>query len=431
KLLFRQNGISHLLAVSGFHVGLIYSILLSLFFFISASSTAGKLIRLFAIVLLWFYAYITGGTPSVLRATFMISLFVAGSLTGHKSHPFNTLCIAAFTLLIINPFTLFDIGFQLSFLAVAGILISQVLLRDRMNFQNQWLRKFTGFVCVCMAAQISTLPLTLYSFGAFSPYFLIGNIIAIPLIYIIIFLSLPALSLFLISGISLNPIIRTIEILFDLLARLLSQISALPYAYPDTIKITFEHVWLLYAVCFCFVLWALLKSKIAAIGAILFGVLLFLPFRKWEQDHRKQIIILNNTPGNSLFAHSNNYYAHISTIPREYETGMAEKYFGISNVKQHQFGASISIENKKILFLDTDSLRYATSKTPLPIDFLVLKRGCKGDLTKINQLFSPQQLILDGSLSDYWLKKWRQEAEELGIPCFNMKENGAFSYFFH
>lgn len=431
KALFRHNGISHLLAVSGFHVGLIYSILLSCFFFIPRNTKAGKYIRALTLIILWFYALLTGATPSVLRATFMITLFVAGSLIGKKGFTLNTLCFAALCLLIIQPYTLFDIGFQLSFVSVAGILISQTMLSDWLNRQRQWVRYPVSFVSVCIAAQAATLPLTLYYFGAFSPYFLIGNLIAIPVIYLILFLSIPYLCLFLCSGITWIYADKAVKSLFTLLHQMLGSVGSLPFAYPDAIRPEPEQVILLYALFLSLLIASFYKSRKAFPVSLILFTLLFLPFKRWKQDVREQIVILNNTPGNTIFACHKGSYTIISARENANEKAMAENYFGINNPKQMSGTSSISVSGQKILFLDTDSLRFAGTQTPLEVDFLVLKRGCKGDLTKINQLFSAKTVILDGSLSSFWREKWLREAGEAGIICYDMKENGAFSHFFH
>lgn len=431
KLLFRRNGISHLLAVSGFHVGLIYSILLAGFFFVSANSLNGKLIRIAAVMVLWLYALLAGATPSVLRATFMITLFVAGSLTGRKSYPLNTLCFAAFCLLIIQPCTLWDIGFQLSVLAVAGILLAHHLLSEYLTKQNAWLRKAISFVSICTAAQIATLPLTLFYFGSYSPYFLIGNLIAIPLIYSALFITIPYLIIHLSLGFSSVYINDCIRFLFKTLSHLLGEITRLPYASPDTVRLHPEQVILLYLLLLCIVCCFFFRKKAPGISGIICFLLLFLPYNSLKQDARAQVIILNNTPAPVLFLKNGSSYSVLSTLIRDNEREMAEKYFSSSITDHRTFSSCITVANKRILFLDTDSLRYAHSPAPLPVDFLILKRGCKGDLTKINALFTPQMLLLDGSLSTYWRNKWIQEATVLGIPYYNMKENGAFSYFFH
>ena len=431
KALFRHNGISHLLAVSGFHVGLIYSILLSCFFFIPRNTKAGKYIRGLVLIILWFYALLTGATPSVLRATFMITLFVAGSLIGKKGFTLNTLCVAAFCLLIIQPYTLFDIGFQLSFVSVTGILLSQIILSDWLTRQKNGVRSIIGFISVCIAAQIATLPLTLYYFGAFSPYFLIGNLIAIPVIYLILFLSIPYLCIYICFETTRSYADKILKALFDFLNQMLSTVESFPYSYPDTIRPTPEQTALLYVLLITLVITYINKSRKGIYPALILFTLLFFPFRELKLDARAQIQILNNIPHHTLFVCNKNEYTVISTQKSNNETAMAERYFGITKAK-HQPGSScISVSDRKILFLDTDTLRYATSEKALAVDFLVLKRGCKGDLTKINQIFSPQILILDGSLSSFWREKWLREASDAGIICYDMKENGAFSYFFH
>ncbi|MGL5921172.1 MAG: hypothetical protein ACRCZQ_11845, partial [Bacteroidales bacterium] len=253
----------------------------------------------------------------------------------------------------------------------------------------------------------------------------------IPVIYLILFLSIPYLCLFLCSGITWIYADKALKSLFTLLHQMLGSVGSLPFAYPDAIRPEPEQVILLYALFLSLLIASFYKSRKALPVSLILFTLLFLPFKRWKQDVREQIVILNNTPGNTIFACHKGSYAVISARENANEKAMAENYFGINNPKQISSTSGISVSGQKILFLDTDSLRFAGTQTPLEVDFLVLKRGCKGDLTKINQVFSAKTVILDGSLSSFWREKWLREAGEAGIVCYDMKENGAFSHFFH
>lgn len=117
---FTNTGAMHVLAVSGLHIGIIMQILMVVFSQFPRFISKRKAIFT-VVVLMWFYAFITGLSPSVLRAVFMFSVLVVAQLMGKNYSAINTLFFTGFVLIFINPFTLFDIGFQLSFLAMLGI----------------------------------------------------------------------------------------------------------------------------------------------------------------------------------------------------------------------------------------------------------------------------------------------------------------------
>jgi competence protein ComEC len=177
---FIDIGIIHVLAVSGLHVGIIYMFLLVLFRPFNKNRW-GKKISLFAkILVLLFFAFLTGLSPSVLRATLMFSTMIAGKIMNRNSHILNSVFLSACLLLSINPFLLFDVGFQLSYSAVIGILLFQPLIYRNRKCKIKavdWVWQLTS---VSIAAQLGTFSLTLLYFKQFPTYFLLGNIIAIP-----------------------------------------------------------------------------------------------------------------------------------------------------------------------------------------------------------------------------------------------------------
>ena len=179
---FAKAGMSHILAISGLHVGIVFLFLNKLLGFL-AFTRAGRIART-AMVLLILLAYmlLTGCAPAVCRAVLMISIAQIGQLFYQQSFGMNTLAAAGFLLLLINPAALLDVGFQLSFAAVAGIL----LLAPRI--QN-WAEKRAHYrgtdliqsASVCLAAQVFTAPLVFYHFGTFPTYFLFANLLLLPI----------------------------------------------------------------------------------------------------------------------------------------------------------------------------------------------------------------------------------------------------------
>jgi competence protein ComEC len=179
---YSEAGATHLLAVSGLHVGLIYGLFVLVFSIYKrdrkhfTKGYAGLVL-----FMLWFYAFVTGLSPSVLRAVTMFSIMVVANTLNRKGNIFNTLALSAFVLLCFNPNLLFEVGFQLSYAAVAGILFMQPRLSRLIYFDAKLLNWVWEVLTVTLAAQIATAPFSLLYFNQFPVYFLVTNLFAIPL----------------------------------------------------------------------------------------------------------------------------------------------------------------------------------------------------------------------------------------------------------
>jgi competence protein ComEC len=180
---FRAAGIMHLLCVSGLHVGLLAVMVGGLFLWLG-EERRGRILRgSLQLLVLWGFALLTGLAPATVRAALMFSLFIISHMMGRRTDSLNLLSLAAIVMLMVDPLLLFNTGWQLSFCAVAGILLARPAIQ---LFHNP----FWQTASVCLAATLATLPVILSSFHTFQPYFLIANIIIVPLAALILVLSL-------------------------------------------------------------------------------------------------------------------------------------------------------------------------------------------------------------------------------------------------
>ena len=180
RRVFSSSGAMHVLSVSGLHVAIIFAVINFLFGFLKRNKHGRFIFTASIILVLWFYAFITGLSPSVLRATAMFSVYIIGENIYRKANIYNSLALTAFFLLLINPNSLFDIGFQLSYSALFGIVVIEPKLREHVNVKNRVLRYFVSLITVSVAAQIATFPLTSFYFSQFPTYFWLTNIFIIP-----------------------------------------------------------------------------------------------------------------------------------------------------------------------------------------------------------------------------------------------------------
>ena len=184
---FQASGAAHVLAVSGLHTGIIYGVLIGLLTLGGHvkpryENRAGRwTISMLIIIVMWFYAWLTGMTPSVVRAVLMVSIFEVGRMAYRQAISLNTIAAAAVLILLVKPTDLWSVSFQLSFAATAAIVILMSAFRHLVISKYRSLNYLAGILLVSIAAQLGTLPLTMYYFGQMSNYFLLTNLIVLPL----------------------------------------------------------------------------------------------------------------------------------------------------------------------------------------------------------------------------------------------------------
>lgn len=183
---YSSAGGMHLLAVSGLHVGLIWWVLQRMTGWLSLIFRKGSQQTVLVVALLWFYAFLTGFSSSVSRSVCMFSFFSLSRIMGERLHPLNAIFVSAFLLVMIDPQRLMDVGFQLSFTAIAGIITLHPIFLKLLKVKNRILRWLWEASSVSLAAQISTAPLVIFYFHHLPVYSLITSLLAIPLLSLLI-----------------------------------------------------------------------------------------------------------------------------------------------------------------------------------------------------------------------------------------------------
>ncbi|MDZ4824790.1 MAG: ComEC/Rec2 family competence protein [Flavobacteriales bacterium] len=246
-LAYSSSGAIHVLAVSGLHVGLLF-VVISWMLSPIKKLKHGKFIASFlAALIIWFYAGLTGFSPSVLRATVMFTAMLVAGLSDKKQNIFNTLFFSAVGLLVWNPYYIMEVGFQLSYLAVLGIIILYRKIYSMINFPTWILDKLWGLTAISLAAQAVTFPLGMLYFHQFPNWFLVSNLFVIPISTLILYLTL---LLFAVSWIA--PVADVLAQVVIFLTRVMNKsvqlVEALPYSIWQGISITVVEAWLLYGI---------------------------------------------------------------------------------------------------------------------------------------------------------------------------------------
>jgi competence protein ComEC len=393
KQIFINAGIMHIMAVSGLH-----AVILSLFIFKMLFFLKGRLNILrvvITIVLLWAFAFVTGLSPSVLRATLMFSFFQAGNLMNRKVNGINSVLASAFVLIIIRPSVITDAGFLLSYAAVIYIIGFYQDLYNKIQFKRWLPDKIWQSVVVTIVAQAGTLPLTIMLFNRFPVYFIITNVIIVPLSSLLIILGcLVPLT---------YPLVAVSEFLASILDRLTgltefltSTAASLPYSTIDKIGMIPAECILL-TVALALLVSFLLKNQQFSIKYPVVAFILLviaLNIRTTQNRVTNELIVYNNlnTPttgiqtGNTL-----QLLSYIDSVPAEVLRHAATKGLKINPIKLEKRPYLFKSGSKLIMI--TDSLRMGTINGNKP-DILILT-GTKPYFEKnIPSEFIPEIIIV-------------------------------------
>lgn len=287
-------GATHVLAVSGLHVGIVYFILNLLLRFLDRHRY-GVILRLMLLVgFLWAYAALTGLSPSVCRAATMFTFVALGKAVDRNTNIFNALAVSAFCLIAYQPMIVMQVGFQLSYLAVIGIVVIQPRLLNLLVIENRLLDWAWSITCVSFAAQIATFPLGLLYFHQFPNLFPISNLLVIPAATFILWLGFvlfglcwcpPALSVF---GYLLKNLIYGLNYV-------VVKIEQIPYSVLSGIDIsTFESL-LIYALIFGVLIFVVKQNRFGLYSSLVLAVLLMVLqcIEVYEQKNQRFVTVYN------------------------------------------------------------------------------------------------------------------------------------------
>ena len=289
---FSNTGAMHVLAVSGLHVGILLSIILYVLALFSKYLNK-KQAYFIAILFLWFYALITGFSASILRATFMFSILVFSKVFSKSNNSINTLCFTAFILLLINPNYLYDIGFQLSYLAMLGIFIFYKIIYSKFTFKFRFINILWQGTSVGLSAQLFTFPLTIFYFHQFPNYFILTNLGLIMITGII--LSIGVLSIVFSKVIYLNKLFFILfSFVLILLLKFISSISNLPYSVAYGFNLTFYEVSFLYLIILVVFLLLSANKSIGYVLPFVLFTLVYIEYKRFQNLNCSEIVFFNS-----------------------------------------------------------------------------------------------------------------------------------------
>jgi competence protein ComEC len=430
---YSNTGVVHIIAISGLHLGLIYWLLLLLTKPLKRFKKLLWLQLLLIVSSLWLFSILAGGGPSVMRSALMFSLIALGEVALRKTNIFNTLAFSAFVLLCINPYWLWDVGFQLSYAAVLSIVLFFQPVYNRIHFQNKILDFVWKLTSVTLAAQILTLPISIYHFHQMPLLFLITNFIAVPLS------SLILMGEILLCALSFLPFISefTGSILREMIYFMNSYIEGLdrlPFSTWNFLSINVLQVILLlfFAIGICF--WLMEKQRrYAWFGFTSFALFMCLRGLSFFEAYQQKKLIVYNVPKHPAIDIINGRsYAFLGNpslkhdgFERNFHLQPSRILHRISPENADAQLKNFTLAGKHILILD-EALPFASAHPKQRLDVLVLSKNPKLYIPKLLHSFTLQQVVIDGSVPAWKAALWKKDCDSLHIPCYNVSEEGAF-----
>ncbi|MEO8721124.1 MAG: ComEC/Rec2 family competence protein [Ginsengibacter sp.] len=435
---YSNVGVVHLIAISGMHLALIYYLLLWIFARIPVIKNS-KLLRLLLVLFcLWFFSLLTGAPASVLRSAVMFSFIAIGESFEKKNQILNSLAISAFILLCYNPFMLWDVGFQLSYLAVSGIVIFQKNINNWFYFQNKFLNWGWQLASVSLAAQLLTLPICIYYFHQFPLLFLLSNMIAIPLSTIALW---GCIALITISPIPFAALFlgKIVWLSIWLLNHSILLINQIPYSLWNELSLSITTTILLYLI-FILVLYGFIKKSKAAFKYGLAFTLLFtsiITYNNWKLVGQKKIIVYNIPMHNAIdFIYGHKYYfvgdstvvnnnllknyniqpAHIS-----YKANQHSDLSNLLSVKNKFYQFS----NCRMLIIDS-TFTYLRGHQKINLDYIIISKNPRLNFQNLANVFNCNRYVFDASNAPWKIDLWKKECEELHLQSYSVPEEGAF-----
>ncbi len=455
---YAASGAMHILSVSGMHVGIIYIFLEFLLGFLNKSKS-GRLIKaILLLTFIWFYAMVTGLSPCVLRSAAMLSLPILGKSLSRSPNMYNIIAASIIFILAVDPFLILDIGFQLSYLAVTGIVILYKPIYN-LYVNSAWLPdKIWSILAVSIAAQIATLPITLYTFHQFPNYFMLTNIFVVPLSSLIIYVGIVVLAVGYIPVISVLSAKLLIALVW-LLNTAIHFVEQLPYSTIRGIFISIPEMFLLYMIITA--LFLFLTSRKISFLYIFFiaSILLNLYFLDFKVNRlRSSRLVIFNASQEALYLFSTQDKAMLLYGGKTRNIGISQKQnrtmiaadlqangihyyrdFWLKTVNRHgeiaksfvpviTYGNFIQFADCRIVLLRSSIPKGFTRN--LDVDLLIITSNPKINVSEAIKLFHPVQIIIDATNSRYKTLQWLKDAAKSGVSCHSVTENGAYQKVF-
>ena len=424
---YAAAGVIHILAVSGLHVGIILWLLHKLFSPLERRKKGRVLKTIILIALLWLFAILAGLSPSVVRAVTMFSFVAVGLQIKRRTSVMNTLFMSMMVLLLVRPQLIFEVGFQLSYLAVFSIVLLQPILYRLLEPKNKLIKYFWGLLTVTIAAQAGVLPLSLFYFHQFPGLFFISNLVILPFMGLILALGIVVMILALLN---LLP-----EFLTEFYSFLISSLNNFVELMAKKEEFLFQDIpfsgsqtigfYLILAALYLLLKRITPKRILLVLSAVLVLQIIF--YKETYQSSAEEVVVFHKSrntiigkkTGQQLLLHHN-----LAEAPQNHN--IVRNYIVGENIHQSDSQGLqniYTIGEDIMLVIDSTGVYSVEGLQPV---YLVLTNSPKINLNRLLKILQPKIIIADGSNYRSYLERWEETCLKENIPFHATAKNGAF-----
>lgn len=429
---YASTGAMHVLSVSGLHVGIVYWLLLVLFRPFGTDRRPWVLL-IVSLIVLWTYAFVTGICASVLRAVVMFSFAAIARAFHYRINVYNILAATATLLLVYDPFMIMFVGFQLSFVAVLGIVAIQPGLY-RLWEPTAWLWDEIWKVCsVSVAAQLATLPLCLFYFHQFPNYFLITNLFIVPGSFIVLLLGILLLAVSAVQGVA-DMTGWLLEKLIDLLNLLIFQVDRLPFSVIENISITPLQCGVMAVVLAMILVWV--ERRSATVLVVLLVLCVLYPVLAWADSWRSRlptVTVYAVAGSTAVDLSAGNVTSYIGSgaeggmrqiQPNRISLKAADRVGSLAGVNLGD-GCDLFVWNGLRILQVQRPIRFFKGRQE--VDIVIISNNAVQDLENFSHLIVAKTYVLDGTNGRNATTRLMQQARHLPLHLHSVLRDGAWT----
>lgn len=425
---YQYAGAVHILSVSGLHVGFILLFITTLLRPIP-NNRKGSIIKLIiTLVGLWMFGVLAGLAPSVVRSVTMFSFVAIGLFLRRSVNIYHTLLVSMFLILLIQPSFLFDVGFQLSYLALFFIIWLQPIFKSIWSPKSKIVTYFWDIITVSFAAQIGTLPLSIYYFHQFPGLFFITNVIVLPLLSIILAIALVVVVLAAFDCISIY-LMKSLEWSIELLNDIIAWVASFEEFIFKDIPMNLLMLWSAYITIITLFIF-IEKPNYKKLVATLIGVLIFQAswiFTRYQTQNESEFIVFHQKKSSMIMERNQSnvmVYTNDSLLKNIDENWALNSYV-VGNFIRLKSAKPLRnfyhFKDEKITVIDSSGMYLNTNP-----DVLILINSPKLNLERLLLTCQPKQIVADGSNYKTYKKLWKATCEKEKIPFHDTSEKGFY-----
>ena len=426
---YQYAGAIHVLSVSGLHVG---CILLFITFLLKPipNDKKGSIIKLIIVIAsLWLFGILAGLAPSVVRSVTMFSFVAIGMFLRRSVNIYHTLVVSALLILLFRPSFLFDIGFQLSYIALFFIVWLQPLLASIWTPKYKVVNYFWEIITVSFAAQIGTLPLSIYYFHQFPGLFFVTNIVILPMLSLILGIGVVVMLLAAVNVVW-YPMMKLLEYSIWFLNKIIAWVASFEDFIFKDIPLNSYMLWSSYLLIFSLIIWSkkpTFKKLTLSLSALILVQIISIQ-AKYSSQNKEEFIVFNKKKSSIITERKGDKVTLYSndSILKTTDDNLVLKSYLVANYCKIEKKKSISnlyyFKDKKILLMDSSTV-YLPHEKP---DVLIITNSPKVNLERIFKQWKPNQVVVDAANFKSYIKVWKATCIKEKIPFHDTTEKGFY-----